>query len=48
MTGSIIAESQHIPIRDINNNRLGQAGSVPVESFRVGALDLTRTVKTIR
>jgi hypothetical protein len=32
MTGSIIPESQHIPIHDNNNNRVGQACSVAVES----------------
>src|SRR5439155_15858083 len=35
MTGSIIAESQHIPIRDNNNQRPGQVYSVPVEPFRI-------------
>jgi hypothetical protein len=35
MTGSIIVESQHIPICGNNNNPLGQGCSVSVESFRV-------------
>jgi hypothetical protein len=35
MTGSIIPESQHIPMRDNNNNRPGQVCSVSVESFGI-------------